>query len=169
MKHVTRVFLALCLLSAAPALAQETGAIWDNRPTIVFGEGSRIEMHARLQSDYLLRNEADPDASSLTFDDRLSLPRKRVGVEGELFNRVEFQVEGEVGDDQPWRDVYADVKVHRALRVRAGRFKVPFSLEQLTSGTELDFIARSAAVTDLSPEREVGVMLHGRLADRAIE
>lgn len=169
MKHVTRVFLALCLLSAAPARAQEAGAIWDNRPTIVFGEGSRIEMHARLQSDYLIRNEADPDAASLSFDDRVSLPRKRVGVEGVLFNRVEFQVEGEIGDEQPWRDVYADVKLHRALRVRAGRFKVPFSLEQLTSGTELDFIARSAAVTDLSPGRDIGVMLHGRLADRAIK
>jgi phosphate-selective porin OprO/OprP len=163
------VFLALCHLTAVPALAQETGATWDNRPTIVFGEGSRIEMHARLQSDYLIRNEADPDAASLTFDDRVSLPRKRVGVEGVLFNRVEFQVEGEIGDDQPWRDVYADVKLHRALRVRAGRFKVPFSLEQLTSGTELDFIARAAAVDDLSPERDIGVMLHGRLADKAIK
>ena len=130
MKPVTQVFVALCLLSAVPARAQETGAVWDNRPTIVFGEGSRIEMHARLQSDYLIRNEADPDAAALSFDDRVSLPRKRVGVEGVLFNRVEFQVEGEIGDEQPWRDVFADVKLHRALRVRAGRFKVPFSRDR---------------------------------------
>jgi phosphate-selective porin OprO/OprP len=161
--------LALLAFAASPAQAQDSGVTWDNRPTFLLGEHSRIEIHARLQSDYLVRNEADPDAASLSVEDRLSLPRKRVGIEGVLFDRVSFQVEGEVGDDQPWRDVFADVKVHRALHVRAGRFKVPFSLEQLTSGTELEFIARAAAVTDLSPSRDIGVMLHGRLADKAIK
>ena len=173
MKKGTRLLSAAALawaaLAPAPALAQESGVIWDNRPTFVLGEKSRIEIHARLQSDYLVRNEADPDAATLSVEDRLSLPRKRVGIEGVLFDRVSFQVEGEVGDDNPWRDVYADVKVHRALRVRAGRFKVPFSLEQLTSGTDLDFIARAAAVSDLSPSRDIGVMVHGRLADKAIK
>ena len=96
MKKGTRVFLAtvtaLAACTAAPAFAQETGATWDNRPTFLLGEGSRIEIHARLQSDYLVRNEADPDAASLRFEDRLSLPRKRVGIEGMLFDRVGFQV-----------------------------------------------------------------------------
>ena len=153
----------------APALGQETGATWKKQPTILIGDWSRIDVHARLQSDYLVRNEADPDAATLGFEDRLSLARKRVGVEGMLFDRVGFQVEGEIGDSQPWRDVYADVKVNRALHIQAGRFKVPFSLEQLTSGTELDFIARAAAVSDLSPSRDIGVMVHGRLADRMVK
>jgi phosphate-selective porin OprO/OprP len=153
----------------APALGQETGATWNKQPTILIGDWSRIDVHARLQSDYLVRNEADPDAATLGFEDRLSLARKRVGVEGMLFDRVGFQVEGEIGDSQPWRDVYADVKVNRALHIQAGRFKVPFSLEQLTSGTELDFIARAAAVSDLSPSRDIGVMVHGRLADRMVK
>ena len=74
-----------------------------------------------------------------------------------------------LGVHTPWRDVYADVKVNRALHIQAGRFKVPFSLEQLTSGTELDFIARAAAVSDLSPSRDIGVMVHGRLADRMVK
>ena len=169
MKKGTHLLVALCALGAVPAFAQETGATWDNRPTFLLGEGSRIEIHARLQSDYLVRNEADPDASSLSLDDRLSLTRKRVGVEGLLFDRIGFQVEGEVGDTQPWRDVFADVKVNRALHVRAGRFKVPFSLEQLTSGTDLDFVARASVVNDLAPARDVGVMLHGRVADRALK
>jgi phosphate-selective porin OprO and OprP len=168
---------ACALATVSPAHAQaaaaqrdpETGVTWDRRPTIVLGDHARIEMKARVQADYLVRDESDPDAATLPFADRLSFARKRVGVEGVLFDRVEFQVEGEVGDENPWRDVFADVKVHRALRVRAGRFKVPFSLEQLTSGTDLEFIARAAAVEDLSPSRDIGVMLHGRVADRAIK
>lgn len=169
MKKGTQLFVALCLLGATPALAQDTGATWNKRPTIILGEHSRLEIHARLQTDYLLRNEADLDAASLTFEDRVSLPRKRVGVEGVLFDRVEFQVEGEVNDTQPWRDVFADMKVNRALRVRGGRFKVPFSLEQLTSGTDLDFIARTSAVSDLAPKRDIGVMVHGRVANRLLK
>ena len=175
-------FLAAAAIGLAlPATAQEaasgsqaqrepgTGATWDKRPTFLLGEHGRLEIHARLQTDYLVRNEADPDAEALAFEDRLSVARKRVGISGELYKRVEFQVEGELGDDQPWRDVYADLKIARALRVRAGHFKVPFSLEQLTSGSDLDFVARAAAVTDLAPERDLGVMLHGRLASRAVK
>ena len=116
-----------------------------------------------------MRNEADPDAATLLFDERLSFPRKRVGVEGVLFDRLSFQVEREIDDPRPWRDVFADVRITRALHVRAGHFKVPFSLEQLTSGTDLDFIARTAAVSDLSPSRDLGVMLHGRVAQRALK
>ena len=85
-------------------------ATWDNRPALLFGEHGRIDIHARLQTDYLVRNEADPDAAALPFEDRLSVARKRVGVSGELFDRISFQVEGELSDAQPWRDVYADVK-----------------------------------------------------------
>jgi hypothetical protein len=118
-KKGTRIFLtavsALVGWMAAPALGQETGATWNKQPTILIGDWSRIDVHARLQSDYLVRNEADPDAATLGFEDRLSLARKRVGVEGMLFDRVGFQVEGEIGASQPWRDVYADVKVNRAL------------------------------------------------------
>jgi phosphate-selective porin OprO and OprP len=176
------VVLALALLAAPlSAAAQDasgrasgqrepgTGATWDNRPTILLGDDSRIEIHARLQTDYLVRNEADPDASTLALRDRLSWPRKRVGIEGVLFDRVSFQIEGEVGDTDPWRDVYADVKISRALRVRAGHFKVPFSLEQLTSGGDLDFVARAAAVTELAPSRDLGVMVHGRVARRMLK
>jgi phosphate-selective porin len=158
--------------SSGRAAAQRepgTGATWDKRPTFLLGEGSRIEIHARLQTDFLVRNEADSDAATLAFDDRLSWPRKRIGIAGVLFDRVEFQVEGEVGDADPWRDVYADVKISRALHVRAGHFKVPFSLEQLTSASDLDFVARATAVVDLAPSRDLGVMVHGRVARRMLK
>jgi phosphate-selective porin OprO and OprP len=168
-RQLLPAILGLLALAASSARAQDPGVVWDKRPTIVLGETSRIEIKGRVQSDFLVRDEADPDTESFGFEDRLSLTRKRIGIEGVLFDRVEFQVDGEVGADTPWRDVFADVKVHRALRVRAGRFKVPFSLEQLTSGGDLDFIRRASVVTDLSPSRDIGVMLHGRLVDKAIK
>jgi phosphate-selective porin OprO and OprP len=155
--------------TAAPAQKEEpaSGFVWDDRPSVRFKDGSHIDLKARVQTDYLFHSGAETE--DLTFADRLSVRRKRVGIEGELFNRIEFQVDGAIGASQPWRDVYADFRVNRALQIRGGRFKVPFSFEQLISSANIDFLERAAAVSDLSPSRDIGVMVHGRLANRALK
>ena len=48
------------------------------------------------------------------------------------------------------------------LRFRAGQFKVPFSLEELTSSRHLDFVERSL-INELAPSYDRGVMVHGSL------
>jgi len=127
-----------------------------NSPSLRWGNQVRIDLHARVQADVSLQEESD--AAS----DRLGWGNRRIGVDGVLFKRVEFQIEREFSDVEPWRDVFADARVHRALRIRAGHFKVPFSMERTTSDFDLDFISRAAAVIDISPRRETGIMLHGR-------
>jgi phosphate-selective porin OprO and OprP len=77
-------------------------------------------------------------------------------------------VEREIGADAPWRDVFVNVRTFRPVQVRAGQFKMPFSLEQLTSPTHLDFVYRSRAADLLAPGRGVGASLHGRLAARTL-
>jgi len=42
----------------------------------------------------------------------------------------------------PWRDAFLNAVVGRTLEVRGGRFKIPFSLDQLTGAAELDFAYR---------------------------
>ena len=155
--------LLVTMSVAAPALAQNSTNSAQDSGTIRWDDGSfragdalRLEPHARFQTDMLLR---DPDGS---VDDRFDWPRRRIGLDGELFSRVEFQIERELEDDTPWRDIYGDVKISRAIRVRAGRFKVPFSTEQTTSGFDLDFLERPSAVEAMSPSRDLGVMVHGR-------
>jgi phosphate-selective porin len=134
-----------------------------NSPSLRVGNQVRIDLHVRVQADVSLQEE--PDAA----EDRLAWGNRRIGVDGVLFKRVEFQIERELSDVEPWRDVFADVRVHRALRIRAGHFKVPFSMERTTSAFELDFIARAAPVSDISPGRETGIMLHGRGPRRVFE
>jgi phosphate-selective porin len=125
-------------------------------PSWRWGDQVRIDLHARVQADMSLQEE-----SGAAWD-RFAWGNRRIGVEGVLFKRVEFQIERELSDVEPWRDVFADVRVNRALRIRAGHFKVPFSMERTTSDFDLDFIARAAPVIDISPRRETGIMLHGR-------
>ena len=130
-------------------------------PSLRFGDQVRMDLHARVQADVSLQDESDAD--------RFAWGNRRIGVEGVLFKRVEFQIEREFSDVEPWRDVFADVRVHRALRIRAGHFKVPFSMERTTGDFDLDFIARAAPVAEISPRRETGIMLHGRGPRRFFE
>ena len=177
MRLTTFLTAALCCV-AAGASAQTAAApsadtdepfiSWRDRPTIDFGGGSRLELRARVQSQFVLRDDtADADGTDAPRD-RFSIPRSRFGVAGELFGRVEFQVEHDMSRDGVWRDLYAEYRMSRQLRVRAGQFKAPFSREQLTSIYDLDFAVRSAVVNNLVPLREVGVMAHGVVADRAL-
>ena len=137
--------------AAQPAEADEPGISWRDRPTIDLGNGSRIELRARLQNLFVLRDDSAPAGDLDEPRDRFSFPRRRFGVAGELFGRVEFQAERDMAGDGVWRDLYADYRVSRALRVRVGQFKAPFSREQLTSIYDLDFAARSAAVNIWCP------------------
>jgi phosphate-selective porin len=134
-----------------------------NSPSLRLGNQVRIDLRARVQADVSLQEESGAAG------DRFAWGNRRIGVDGVLFKRVEFQIERELSDVEPWRDVFADVRVHRALRIRAGHFKVPFSMERTTSVFDLDFIARAASVTDISPGRETGIMLHGRGPRRFFE
>jgi phosphate-selective porin len=164
---------AASLVTAIPASAQQqppkpkpTGTRWED-DSIRFGDSVRIEPKVRVQGDLLLWK--DPDE----IDDRFSWGSRRLGVNGELFNRVQFQVErafqDDDDDDTAWRDVYVDVRINRALQVRGGRFKLPFSMERNTSRDEIDFVQRATAVRALSPARDNGVMVHGRVANRVVE
>jgi phosphate-selective porin len=173
--HFTRLISAAVVLAiTAPVWAQQaparpqsgqSGVRWDDG-SIRFGDSVRIDPRARLQGDILLWNDAVPIA------DRFSWGSRRLGVGGELFNRVQFQVErafqDDDDDDTPWRDVFVDVRISRALQIRGGRFKLPFSLERNTSRDELDFLQRATAVRALSPARDTGIMVHGRLVDRIV-
>jgi phosphate-selective porin OprO/OprP len=59
-------------------------------------------------------------------------------------------------------DAYVNYRYSPALQFQAGKFKVPFGLEQLAQDRDILFNERSL-VTDLVPNRDVGFELHGDL------
>ena len=65
-------------------------------------------------------------------------------------------------------DVFAELRKWRAMRVRGGCFKVPFGRERLTSISDLDFARRSIATEALTPGRDTGIELNGRILGRAL-
>ena len=168
MKRVLVVAILLAC-SALPAAAQDRrGFVWDDRPTIVFGEDINLELKGRALLEW---RRFDPEIGEDTFD----LRTLRVGLAGELTRHLEWEVEREIeksaeeGDvDEKWRfgawkDVYGEWKTFDKLRVRGGRFKMPFGLEQNTGISSLDFANRALGSSAIAPGRDRGAMVFGDL------
>ena len=134
------------------------------RPELRWGDTFQIELRGLFQFD---ARGFDPIPADPPDD--TDIPRRRVSVAGELFKVLEFQVEAQLDSDDPWRDVYANLRVRPWLQVQGGKFKVPFGRERLRSGGELEFVERSNATRYLTPGRDVGGMVHGRSRGRGIE
>jgi phosphate-selective porin OprO and OprP len=137
----------------------------DDHPSIHFGKGTHLDFRGRFSAD--IKDLEAPEADT-TETSAIDLGKKRLGVSGEIVNAVEFQIEAELRPEDPWRDVYAEYKQFDVARVRGGQFKLPFSLDENTSASRLDFMFRSLAATHLSPGRDQGVMVHGRVVNKAI-
>ncbi len=148
--------------ATAPAPQRDVKADLFPAPRLRVGKVFSIELVAKVQGD-VSRFDPVVEKDDEAFDWR----RRRYGVKGELLNRVAFEIERELGDDEdPWRDAYVDLKATDAFNLKAGHFRVPFSLDGLTGSTGHDFVNRSLGAGTVSPGRDIGVMLHGRTKGR---
>jgi phosphate-selective porin len=149
----------------SPQINAETKFVWKEYPSLRSGR-FRIDFRARFSGDRrwsesLADNQTRSMIASTSRAGASALPDRSGDV-------IEFQVERELANDVPWRDVYIDVRPKREIGVQAGKFKMPFSLDENTSATNLDFVYRSLAASTLSPGRDRGVMVHGRVRGRLV-
>jgi phosphate-selective porin OprO/OprP len=150
----------------APPTAEtpRRGLVWNDRPSIVFGEDVHIDLRAKFAFDW---RGFDPDIDQDSFD----LNVMRFGLKGELTRHLDFEIERELNGDgrwEDWRDVYLNWDTFDAFSVRGGRFKMPFGLEQNIGRTDLDFIFRTRMSTQLTPNRDKGAMAYGRWFGRGL-
>lgn len=179
--------LAILLLVAAclpaPAFAQDTDPeereeaeakpkkhegwrfVWKKHPSIRYSDMLRVDFRFRTQMDWTV---FDPEIKKEP--DLFDFARMRFGVEGTALRMLDYEVSYEFAEtDFHWKDVYANLYKWRSYQVRGGRFRVPFSLDQLTGPTKLDFIERSRIADRLAPGRDTGVMLHGSFLEQGLK
>jgi phosphate-selective porin OprO and OprP len=158
------ILIAICICRfATPLAAQETAFRWNDHPTVRAGKWLRLDFRARLQAD---RTWSEVNAGKAG-NSGLDIARRRVGVEGRIMRAVDFELEYEIAARE-WRDALVDYRQFTAVRVRAGRFKMPFSLDEMTSATKLDFVYRSRIAARLAPGRDNGVLVHGQVLRNAL-
>ena len=157
--------VALLLASGSEARAEEDEpakarvTIGDRGAAITSADGAyELRIRTVVQTD--LRVFAN-DEHKLT--DQFLFRRARLYIEGRLAKAVTFRVMPDFAEGKAvLYDAWFDVRGTDALRLRVGKAKAPFALERLQNDTAITFAERGYP-TNLSPNRDIGLELHGEL------
>jgi len=153
----------------------DAGQVMKNGIGIQSADGKNsVQLMGRLHMDY--RSYSSGYASGATKTDQLTdmldVRRARLGMKGQLDKDFKYEIQGTYGaadngmsDSLTTIDIaFADYAANPAAILRVGKFKMPFSLEQLTSSNNIDFMERSFASQnegEYIPAKETGIMVHG--------
>ncbi len=99
--------------------------------------------------------------------DTFLLRRVRPAIEGTAFDFFDWRIMPELAGTPNVQDAFVNVRIVKEIQLRGGKFKPPVGLERLQSDPDLMLIERGLP-TNLVPDRDVGVQLHGDLLDGTI-
>jgi phosphate-selective porin OprO/OprP len=117
-----------------------------------------LRITGQLQSDYrgFLHDDDTTDI------DTFLVRRARLGIEATVWEHYEFRLLPDFGQGVTRiQDAYMNVHYWDAFQVETGKFKQPFSYEQLIQDRYVPTLERSM-IDQLVPARDVGVMVHGQ-------
>ncbi len=176
MRHsvLTRWIAAGALVAAAalvPALAE------GDKPEVGYDKGLffktdsfELKFGGRLQLRY---TNSDPDGPDNTMSE-FKIRRAKFFLTGYAYKpwlkyKVQFNTVGSEFTDTKGNktegflleDFFVDFAKNRHASVRAGQYKVPFGIQELTSSGAQQFVDRSITSDEFAPSRDQGVELFG--------
>ncbi len=174
--EIVGVLLCASLTASPPARAVEPTTPAPEAPARVSagadgfvlqaGDGAwrlRVGGYAQFDGRFYAGDGSD------TATDTFVLRRVRPVVQGTVGKLFDFYLNPDfAGGTTVLQDAYLDVRATPKLRVRVGKFKVPFGLERLQSGAGLLFVER-ALPTSIAPNRDLGLQLHGEWAGGVLQ
>ena len=115
------------------------------------------------------------DGESVAF----SIPRLRIYMLGTVFKPwMRYKIEVELANlktdakvninNGRVTDAYVEFAKSPSATLRAGQYKVPFGMQELTSDTRQEFVDRSIASSKFAPGRDVGLMLSGQFLENKL-
>jgi phosphate-selective porin OprO and OprP len=117
-----------------------------------------LRITGQIQTDYRGYLDARDQTDFSTF----SVRRARLGIEASVAEIYEFRLLPDFGQGQSRiQDSYLNVHVRDAFQFEIGKFKQPFSYEQLIQDRFVPTMERSL-LDLLVPARDVGLMIHGQ-------
>jgi len=132
---------------------------WDNGFYLRSGDQQFIlRITGQLQADF--RGYTDDYAPKDVTE--FLIRRARFGLEATVFQFYEFRFLPDFGVGQVrLQDAYINVHYVDCVQFTVGKFKQPFSYEQLIQDRFTPLMERSL-IDQLTPQRDVGVMVHGQ-------
>lgn len=129
-----------------------------------FKLGGRLHYDGQF-SDPDSDTKSDVEVGPTRIEDGTEFRRTRFEMSGEVGERTEWAIAVDfAGGTQNFRNVYAGIKDLPIGNLRAGQFKEPYGLEQITSSNNITFTERSL-MNALVPAFNAGVMLFDDFAD----
>ncbi len=132
--------------------------------------GGLKEIDIQKKKNHKLRGRAFFD--HIMFDDNTLQDRQnetgfdtaRIGIEGKVYENMKYKFEVEFeGTEVDFKDVYVEIDQLPYAKVRAGHFKEPVSIEELTSSRFDTFMEQARSVAAFVPSRNFGIMAHDYL------
>lgn len=84
------------------------------------------------------------------------IKRSRIMLKGNVLKNINYKLQIDGGKTPILLDVKIEINFIPLAKLSFGQFKVPFSIENLISSSELDTINRSNTVENLCPGRDIG-------------
>lgn len=118
-----------------------------------------IALSGRIHADY---RTFDVDSTNANAANTFDVRRAYIGASGRVAKDWTFEVVADVAQTTvPQLDVaWVNWGAYNGVQFRAGQFKMPMALEELTSSRFIDFQERSF-VDQFAPAKERGAMIHG--------
>jgi phosphate-selective porin OprO and OprP len=126
-----------------------------------------LKFRGQVQTDHRYFIDDNASGGSNTF----LLRRVRPTLEGTVYKYFDFRVMpefgGGAGANTSIQDAWVDFKYWKAAQLRVGKFKSPIGIERLQADAAGQFI-ETALSTNLVPNRDLGVDLHGEFFEGAL-
>jgi phosphate-selective porin OprO/OprP len=149
------------------------GAVTENGLGLKSKDGNTTaQFTGRLHMDY---RHYTPDygvgQTTDSYQNLAEVRRARFGVRGQFAKDFKYQLLANFGNDAGSSsttttadEMWVNYAANPEMQFQFGLFKMPFSLEQLTSSNNIDFMERSLIGNtdgEFIPAKETGFMLHG--------
>jgi phosphate-selective porin OprO/OprP len=121
---------------------------------------NRLRIGGVIQFDgrFFVDDARDPHVDQFTFRSIRSY------IEGTLWEHYDFRLLPDfAGGKLVIQEAWTDIHYSDAVKVRFGKFKVPFGLERLQSEVNTMFVERGLP-SQVAPNRDLGVQVFGELA-----
>ena len=168
----------------------EGKGIWSelmDRPKLGYKKGFYFEtndkkfsmkINGRLQFRYSYEDRDNVhDTDEQQDDSSFRLRRARVKFSGNAYEHFKYKIElalastGTVDGSKAAElyDFYASWNKNKALSVQFGQWKVPWNRQRVVSSQNLQLIDRASSQDEFTMDRQIGVMLHGKLFNKKFE
>jgi phosphate-selective porin OprO/OprP len=149
------------------------GSVTENGLGLKSKDGSNtIQLTGRLHMDYRQFTPTYGDGQTTdAYQNLAEVRRARFGVRGQFAKDFKYQLLANFGASDGFSstsstadEMWVNYAANPEMQFQFGLFKMPFSLEQMTSSNNLDFMERSLIGqndSELIPAKETGFMLHG--------